>query len=160
MTDHLNCSWLYIEGDLPDWLASGYEEVGFTRAGIAWAVQQRYQLENADRVMVSIFPIEDMERFQATAGQLLAQQGAAAAAAAEDTALPPWHRVSATNCRVITQEECDAIHTRLLALDARRREETAVTPTEEDVFRAEQLLLLTELCNGVAELKNGQKTGN
>ena len=56
--------------------------------------------------------------------------------------------------RIITQEECDTIHTRLLALEAKRQEEMAAVPTEEDIYTAEQLLLLTELCNGVAALQN------
>lgn len=154
MAEKLNYNWLYIEGNLPDWLSPAYEAIGFTQEGIAWAVQQKYQLPDANKVMVSMFPIEDMELFSETVGQLLARQSTAT----EDTTLPPWRQSSGVY-RVITQEECDAIHARLLALDARRREETAATPTEEDVFRAEQLLLLTELCNGVAALQGGAETG-
>ena len=152
MAEGLNYNWLYIEGDLPDWLNPSYETVGFTREGIAWAVHQRYQLADTNGVMVSLFPIEDLELFQATAGQLITQQSAAT----EEITLPPWRRNGGGVCRVITQEECDAIHARLLALDEKRRAEMAKIPTEEDIYRAEQLLLLTELCNGVAALQDSQ----
>ncbi len=155
MTEDLNCKWLYIEGDLPDWLASGYEAVGFTREGIGWAVQNLYQLPNEDGVTVSMFPLEDEECFVQTIGPELEWQ-ARMAAQPENAALPPWHRASATSCRIITQAECDAIHARLLALHEQRLAEMANIPTEEDIYRAQQLLLLTELCNGVAALQDSQ----
>ena len=91
MAEGLNYNWLYIEGDLPDWLNTSYETVGFTREGIAWAVHQRYQLADTNGVMVSLFPIEDLELFQATAGQLITQQSAAT----EEITLPPWRTKSA-----------------------------------------------------------------
>lgn len=155
MAKNLNMDWLYIEGDLPDWLNS-YDAIGIPQAGVAWAVQQRYQLTNKDGIMVSMFPIEDSELFRQQMGPEIEWQ-TQMAAQTENDALPPWYRASDTRYRIISQEECDTIHAQLLDLDAQRRAEMAATPTEDDIYRAEQLLLLTELCNGVAELKNGGK---
>lgn len=154
MAEGLNFKWFYCEGNLPNLLKSiGWEGCGFSMEGIAWVVANGYQLNNENGVLVSMFPIEDEVLFDQTLGAYLTQLEQFRNQTDPDT-MAPWQMPPDGQMRIITQEECDTIHTRLLALEAKRQEEMAAVPTEEDIYKAEQLLLLTELCNGVAALQN------
>lgn len=158
MAEGLNFKWFYCEGDLPDILTGiGWDGCGFSRAGVAWSVANSYQLNNKDGVMVSLFPIEDEASFSQTIGAYIAQLDQLRSRTKPST-LAPWQRFPDGRMRVITQEECDTIHAQLLALEEQRQAEITNVPTEEDVYRAEQLLLLTEICNGVAALQSESGT--
>lgn len=158
MAEGMNFKWFYCEGDLPEILTSiGWEGCGFSRVAVAWAVANSYQLNNEDGALVSMFPIEDEASFGQTVGAYLARMEQFHDQADPST-LAPWQKTLYGQMRVISQEECDTIHTELLALEERRQTEAANIPTEEDVYRAEQLLLLTEICNGVAALQDGTGT--
>lgn len=158
----MNFNWFYNEGDLTMLCDSSgainCENFGFTTDGVRWAVANGYQKADENGIMISMFPIEDEDRFRATLGEFINQ--VAQISAQTDTAtIAPWHIAAGTqNCRVVTQEECDTIHTRLLALDKARQEEAASIPSEEAVYKAQQLLLLTEISNGLTELKDSDTT--
>lgn len=155
MAEEMNFKWFYCEGDMPEILTwIGWEGCGFSRAAVAWAVANSYQLNNEEGALVSMFPIEDEVLFSQTVGAYLAQLEQFRSQTNTST-LAPWQKLPDGQMRIVTQEECDAIHTRLLALEEQRQAETANIPTEEDIYKAEQLLLLTELCNGVAALQGG-----
>ena len=154
MADGMNFNWFYCEGNLTPLMSGGqipWEAYGFRSAGITWAVANRYQLPNADGVTISMFPIENEELFEQTVGQLIAQVGQARSRQDESTA--PWLRIPENiPYRVISQEECDTIHAQLLAEAQARETEAANIPTEDDIYKAQELLLFTELCNDVAAL--------
>ena len=148
----MDLNWLYIEGNLGMVFGNqsggvNWEGYGFSVAGVGWAVANGYQKTNENGVMVSLFPIEDEEIFRQSVGVFL-DQLAQLRSQVDASALPPWQQIPGDQqIRVVTQEECDAIHARLVALEAARQEEEALTPTEEDIYKAQQLLLLTEINN-------------
>jgi hypothetical protein len=158
MADGMNFNWFYCEGDLTPLVSGGqipWEAYGFSSAGVTWAVANRYQLPNGDGVTVSMFPIENEVLFHQTVGQLITQVKQARSRQDESTA--PWLRIPENiPYRVITQEECDTIHAQLLAEAQAREAEAANVPTEDDIYKAQQLLLLTELCNGMMALQDNQ----
>lgn len=126
----MNCNWAYIEGDLDEVLGYGsinWDAIGFTTSGIRWAVQNQYQICNEDEVLISLFPIENESKFYAAVGSNF------------NSGNPKY--------RVVTQEECDEIHASLIAIQAKRDKAAAMTPSEEETFQAQMLLLLTEIAD-------------
>jgi len=150
----MNFEWLYVEGNL-DILcdstgAINWDAYGFTVPAIRWAVANGYQKPNENGTMISMFPIENKELFDKTLGAVIAQLDQANTI---DTSAP-WRQVSTNgHYRVITQEECDTIHANLVALEKSNQEEAALTPSDDEVYRAQQLLFLAKINNNLEGAK-------
>lgn len=130
-----NYNWAYIEGDLD--VIFGYdfidwERFGFTIPGIRWAVQNQYQLNNADGEKVSLFPIENEEAFYAATGNIF-----------------DGHN---TKYRVVDQAECDQIHAELLKLFEATEARAARIPSEEETYQSQILQLITEIANNSRDI--------
>lgn len=129
--------WFYIEGDLD--IVFGFDnfdfrDFGFSIADVRLANQNQYQLDNEDGVMVTLYPISNMEQFTFRLGSLIESQS--------------------QKYRVITSEEAQEIHERLLALFNERIEAESAIPTEDEILTAQQLLLLTEIRNSLINQKD------
>lgn len=145
----LNFNWAYIEGDLDVVLGYGsidWESFGFTVPGIRWAVANRYQLSNAEGTMISLFPIENEELFNARLGTIFDGRS--------------------NKYKVVTQAECDEIHERMIAMADSQAMMQARVASEEETYQGQELLLLTEIANNTRDIlaylvnnKVGQNNG-
>lgn len=145
----LKFKWAYIEGDLDvvfGYSSIDWEGLGFTIPGIRWAVNNRYQLPNAEGTTISLFPIENEAIFNERLGAVFSGKS--------------------SKYRVVNQAECDTIHAELVALSERRAAEQARVASEEEVYQGQELLLLTEIANNTRDIlaylvnnKVGQNNG-
>lgn len=128
-----NFNWAYIEGDLDVVFGYGsipWEALGFTIPGIRWAVQNQYQVTNAEGMMISLFPIENEELFRQRLGAIF------------NAGNPRY--------RIVTQEECDSIHAALVAYQKGQQEKQELAASDEEIYQAEMLLLMTEIANNTS----------
>lgn len=123
-----NKMWAYIEGDLDSifgYTSIDWASFGFSIPDLRWATAHHYQLPGLNGVTVTMLPIHNLELFYATLGGIFTNEN------------PKY--------RVMTQAEIDEIHSKLLLEDAEQTIVASKIPSEEDVYRSQILLLLTEI---------------
>lgn len=126
--------WVRLEGDLDFFFGNGgidWESHGFSIPLIREAVKAGFQWTNENSELVSLFPVSDEIAFNSAFGPFLEKYPVMCRCVNEDDAVA----------------ERDAHKT---AADA-EAEEAANTPSQEDIYKAQQLLLLTEISNKLGD---------
>lgn len=122
-----DCMWAYIKGDLDR--VFGYDGIdwelfGFRIEDIRWAVSRGYQSPNNDGIMISLFPIYNLNQFNEATGFMFN---------------------SHPDFKIVTSEEAFRINSELILKNAENEIELAKIPSEDDIYKSQILLLLTKL---------------
>lgn len=126
--------WVRLEGDLDFFFGEGgidWVGHGFSIPLIREAVKAGFQWTNDNDDLVSLFPISDEITF--------------------NTAFGPFLENYPIMCRCVTEEEAVAERDAHKAAADAAAEEAANTPSQEDIYKAQQLLLLTEISNKLGD---------
>lgn len=127
--------WFYAEGDL--FLIFGnnftWESIGFNPAQLFELNKIGYQLPNEEGVSVSLYPIAYPAAFWSTIGPKIKNN-------------PKY--------KVISKEEAEKIHSKLLLLAQEQRILEFTTPTKEDSYQAALLLAIMEIKNALIKEEN------
>lgn len=127
-------TWVRFEGDLDFFFGSGsidWEGAGFSIPLIKEAVKGGFQWSDENGNLISLFPISDMIRFNSYFSDALAN-------------LPQM-------CHTVSEDEAVAERDAHKVVADAEAEAARNTPSEEDVYKAQQLLLLTEICNKLGD---------
>lgn len=131
-------NWVQFKGDLDFFFGSGnidWEGAGFSIPLIREAVKAGFQWTDENNELISLFPITDMIKFNSYFAEFLVSYPAMCSLVAEDDA------VAARDAhKIIADAEAEA---------------AANTPSQEDIYKAQQLLLLTEISNKLGAGDNG-----
>lgn len=122
--------WLYIEGDLdvilgPDFV---WKNIGFDSFEIRNLNLIGYQLPNDSGVLITLYPISNPGLFWSTVGPSVKNNPKSA---------------------VITQEDAEKIHSKLLLKHQEEIIKDITTPSKEEVFNATMLLTVMEIKNAL-----------
>lgn len=126
--------WVRLEGDLDFFFGTGvidWEGHGFFIPLIREAIKAGFQWTNDNGDIVSLFPVSDEITFNTVFGPLLENYP--------------------IMCRCVTEEEAISERDVHKAAADAAAEEAANTPSQDDIYKAQQLLLLTEISNKLGD---------
>ena len=131
-------NYFYYKGNLSNVMdfsrSNPWPHYGFETRQIAKAVQQGFQQQEEDGEMVSIFPI---------ANEVIFYQAMESAMAEEPDI-----------CKVMAEDAAIAERDRLKEINDAKAEAAKNIPSEEDTYRAQELLLLTQISNKLSAQNN------
>lgn len=131
-------NWVQFKGDLDFFFGNGsidWEGAGFSIPLIREAVKAGFQWTDENSELISLFPITDMIAFNSYFAEFLTKYPAM--------------------CSIVTEDAVVAARDAHKVIADAEAEVAANTPSQEDIYKAQQLLLLTEISNKLGAGDNG-----
>jgi len=123
-------NWVRFEGDLDFFFGAGgidWESSGFSIPLVKEAVKSGFQWTDDSGNLISVFPVSSEVEFNSRFADIM-------------TRCPSL-------CRIVTEEEAVSERNEAKAAADIKAKEEADTPSQDDIYKAQQLLLLTEISN-------------